>query len=58
MGLFIRTIRPNLNIQSCQTLFNIQCLLIYSSLHYIYAISLFYFHLIMTNNENAYNILS
>ena len=30
------------------SLFNFQCLLIYSSLHYVYSISLFYFHLSMT----------
>ena len=29
-------------------MFNFQCLLIYSSLRYIYSISSFYFHLIMT----------
>ena len=50
--LYIRTIRPNLNTQSDplgpNSLFDFQCLLIYSSLQYIYSISLFYFHLIMT----------
>ena len=51
--LYIRTIRPNLNTQSDSmlgpnSLFNFQCFLIYSSLHYIYSISLFYFYLIMT----------
>ena len=48
----IRTIRPNLNTRATplgpNSLLNFQCLLIYSSLHYIYSISLFYFHLIMT----------
>ena len=52
--LYIRTIRPNLNIHSDSirakllALFNFHCLFIYSSLHYIYSTSLFYFHLIMT----------
>ena len=48
----IRTIRPNLNTRATPLgpnyLLNFQCLLIYSSLHHIYSISLFYFHLIMT----------
>ena len=50
--LYIRTISPHLNTQSDplgpNSLFNFQCLLTYSSLHYIYSISSFYFHLIMT----------
>ena len=50
--LYIRTIRPSLNIRATalgpNSLFNFQCILIYSSLHYIYSISSFYFHLIMT----------
>ena len=48
------------------SLFNFHCRLIYSSLHYMYSISLFYFHLIMTfwKRRNVvlcfmfYNILS
>ena len=51
--LYIRTIRPNLNNQSDSIraklfFLTFNAFLNYSSLHYIYSISLFYFHLIMT----------
>ena len=60
--LYIRTIRPNLNTRSGSIRAKLFVQLsIYSSLHYIYLISLFYFHLIMTfwkRRAMFYNILS